>query len=146
GDYWNEPNFITPTHGAGVASEIAVLGADRTFGLEGNHDWWNDLFHDYIDPIGENPGTSGRTAANFPITPVGDRRCFYLRKGNLMFLCIGDNQNFSSPQGESSADYSPKNYNASGGYSSSSWRAFVKYILSNLDINIVVCTHHPLKN
>src|SRR5690606_1756464 len=44
------------------------------------------------------------------------------------------------------SDLVTKIYNAAGGYSRASWRAFIKYILSNIDCNIVIHTHHPLKN
>lgn len=145
GDFWNA-GFITPTYGANVAAEIRRLGPYRVWGVEGNHDWYNDLFNTYIDPFGVNTATSFRSAADFTTQPVGDRRAYYLKNGNVLNVMIGDNQNFASPQGESSADFGSKSYNASGGFSEASWRWLVHTVLANQDCNIIVYTHHGLKN
>lgn len=152
GDYFNAAVADTE-HGEGVADEVAVMGVTRTFPIEGNHDWYNDLFHNYLDPLGENTETSGRNPANFVATPVGDRRAYYLRsskqgngKGNLLFIMLGDNQNSTSPQGESSEDFGSKSWNAAGGISNTAWRWLIKTVLANLDCNIIIHTHQPLKD
>lgn len=146
GDAWSSEATPNETQ---IKDELTAAGiTDKVFGVAGNHDergYKHFCFDDIFDPLGASPGTSGRTAANFPITPVGNNALYSLKKGNFLNILVGDDQTFGNRQGESSG-LGTKSFNAAGGYSNTTWRNAIYKFLSNLDCNIVWSTHHPFKN
>jgi hypothetical protein len=148
GDFFNNPNSNATRQGE-VRTELSDIGmTDKVFALAGNHDdlgWGSFSFNNVLDPFGVDVD-SNRNPANFPITPVGTIKCYYLKKGNFLNIMLSDDQDAASMMGESAADFGSKPYNAAGGYTSDNFRQAVYYVLANLDCNLVWSTHHPLKD
>lgn len=91
----------TPTNRDGheVVRQFGALTShprEAIYSVQGNHDrqgpgeppgWW---FRMYVDPMGENPHTSGVNANNRPYPVSGTWERYKWQAGNIVFLMISD--------------------------------------------------------
>jgi len=123
---------------------------NKIYHIPGNHDRTKasdpagaDFYHKkYCSPFSaDNSIYNGQ-----PYTPQGDYQAFSLEVGNMLIVCMGDDNSGAQPGGEDGLGSGSFNFRASGNISSSQWTWFKNIIESNTDKIIIVVTHHGIKD
>jgi hypothetical protein len=104
GDFSGHQGIPPDSEGEEVVRQFGALaehGREHFYCLGGNHDASPDnrWFRTWIDPTGENAGTSGVDAARrpFPVQGTWERYCF--RVGNLLVAMMSDRNDYAPPVG-----------------------------------------------
>ena len=156
GDYAGGFGVPSDEEGVEIIQQFGVLQHHRReqiYSVAGNHDatlhtesptqWW---FRKWIDPLGENPDTSGVDNDKRPYTTEGTWERYQFRVGNILFLLMSDRNDLPPPIGRGKIDAGKQvgGYPAGAvtGETFSWWRDAVE---ANPDDIIVSGHHHMLK-
>ena len=114
GDYAGGFGVPHDEEGQEIVNQYGVLKKhhrEQIYSLAGNHDatlhsetptqWW---FRKWIDPIGENPETSGVDPKRRPYPTTGSWERYSFRAGNLLFLLMSDRNDLPPPIGRGRID------------------------------------------
>jgi len=160
GDYAGDTadgHQFTDAEGAEILAQYGAseYGRERFYQIMGNHDandsdapeGENWVFRKYIDPAGENPSTSGVVNANRPYPIVGTYLRYYVPVGNTLFLKISDYNHLPLNEGGrgTEAESQTSGY-PTGGWSLEAYEWVTDVIFKNLDKNIILLTHHALRD
>lgn len=115
----------------------------KMYEVMGNHDWdsnGNDNFQKYIDPMGQNPLTSGviNSARPYPVSGTYDAYSWGTK--NLNFIMMSDRNDLNSPSGEGdTTGTTVEKYRLSGAMTSAQWKYLHEQVFKNADkINVIV--------
>jgi hypothetical protein len=150
GDYSGEVGLPTDAEGQEVVRQFSVMqkhARESIYSLCGNHDrnglnepdgYW---FRKWIDPLGENPETSGvrRERIPFPVTGTWERYSFEV--GNVLFLMMSDVNEDSRSEGRGDLGGNP-----GGVVRQETFDWWVDQVASNQDKIIVTAHHYVLKD
>lgn len=129
--------------------EAGLSEHDRSqiYSLGGNHDrnapdepdglWWRR----WVDPLGENPGTSGVDAANRPFPVEGTWERYSFTVGNVLFLMMSDINEPTQRPGRGVLGGNP-----GGVVSGDTYRWWMDMVERNRDKIIVTAHHYVLKD
>jgi hypothetical protein len=116
------------------------------YNIVGNHDasrageptqWW---FRTWVDPVGQQPETSGVDPTRRPYPVQGTWERYTLRVGNLLFLMMGDRNDLEPPIGRGEVGGYP-----AGAVTGETFAWWAKQVTDNPDAIIVSAHHHMLK-
>jgi len=151
---WSLPD---DQQGAEVVHQYGALRAHRReqiYPIAGNHDaspcdadsskgrpanWW---FRKWVDPMGENPQSSGVDPARRPYPAVGSWERYTFKVGNIRFLMMGDRNDLPYPVGRrASGGGSP-----AGAVTNETWRWWKQHVEGARGDEIIIsCHHHMLR-
>ncbi|MFC1508482.1 hypothetical protein ACFL60_02220 [Candidatus Omnitrophota bacterium] len=117
---------------------------EQIYNLLGNHDaspdqWW---FKKWVSPTGESIGFSRVHADRRPFPIEGTWERYLFRAGNILFLMMGDRNDFDPPIGRGTKS---RGYPA-GCVTRKTFEWWLDMVEKNPDVNIISCHHHMLKN
>lgn len=149
GDFSGSQEPPEDDEGREVARQYSVATRHRRedfYDLAGNHDasgqgqptqWW---FRKWIDPLGENPDTSGVDSdrRRYPVKGTWER--YEFRVGNILFLMMSDRNDLPPPVGRGARGGYP-----AGAVTVETFEWWKERVASNREAIIVSAHHHMLR-
>lgn len=120
---------------------------EAIYDLCGNHDRnavgepEGEWFRRWIDPLGENPETSGVDAANRPYPIEGTWERYQFRVGNLLFLMMSDRNEPTQAIGRGKLGGNP-----AGVVTGETFEWWKHQVISHPEDNIITAHHYVLKD
>lgn len=146
GDYCAELGLPTEEEGMEVARQFSAVKnrpREAIYTLCGNHDRDapddspGNWFRRWVDPLGENPETSGVHREKYPYPITGDYQKYWFEVGNIRFLMMSDVNADGQRIGRGLLGGNP-----GGAVSGETFDWWVDQVESNHKDKIIVCGHH----
>lgn len=145
----------TDEDGHVIAAQFRALQKHRReqiYHVQGNHDasYYDEgagaWFRKWIDPLGENPETSGvlNDRRPFPVEGQWDRYSF--QAGNVLFLMLSDRNDMPSPVGRGSREEQQRGGFPAGAVTRATFEWWKQMVLENQDKIIITVHHHVLRD
>ena len=148
GDYSAAFGLPTDEEGAEILHQFSALQKHRredVYSICGNHDrnapdeppaaW----FRKYIDPLGENPATSGVDKKAIPHVITGTYERYFFDVGNIRFLMMSDVNEATQRKGRGALGGNP-----GGVVTQETFEWWVDQVETNAKEKIIVTAHHYL--
>jgi len=125
---------------------------EQIYHVQGNHDanYYDEgagtWFRKWIDPLGENPETSGivNDERPFPVQGRWDRYTF--KAGNILFIMLSDRNDMPSPVGRGNTEQHHKGGYPAGAVTRETFEWWKQTVLDSQDKIIVTVHHHVLRD